>query len=80
MKKMKRKLLYFAGLLLITCTFRACDMIGGNCRICQLVSYNEDGSPISWEDEAEYCDDDLLSIKATLPVTTGGITTKWECY
>lgn len=78
-KMMKRKLLYFAGLILITCTFKACDLLGGSCQRCQLVSY-ENGNAISWEAEAEYCDEDLLGIKAIPPTTTGGVTTQWECY
>jgi hypothetical protein len=76
---MKRKLLYFAGLILITCTFKACDLLGENCQICHLVSY-ENGNLISEENEAEYCNETLLAIKATPPATTGGVTTQWECY
>ena len=78
LKKMKRKLAYAAGLLLVACTFTACDMLGGGCQTCQLVSYENDhlidpGIP------AEYCDDELLAIKATRPSTINGVTTQWEC-
>lgn len=76
---MKRKLLYFAVLILITCTFKACDLLGGDCQTCQLVSY-DNGHAFDWQDEAEYCGDELLTIKATPPTTSGGITTQWECY
>jgi hypothetical protein len=76
--EMKRKLFYAAGLLLIACSFKACDLIGGNCQICQTVSY-ENGNPIAWGPEAEYCDNELITIKATPPTTTGGVTTQWEC-
>jgi hypothetical protein len=53
-------------------------MIGGNCQICQLNSY-ENGNLISSVNEAEYCDDELLAIKNTGPTTVNGVTTKWEC-
>ena len=72
------KLAYTAGLLVIICSFTACDMIGGNCQVCQLNTY-EDEILIATVREAEYCDDELLAIKATPPVTSGGFTTKWEC-
>ena len=78
LKKMKRKLAYFAGLLLVACTFTACDMVGGSCQTCQTVSY-ENGNPIAWGIPADYCDDELVAIKATPPSTTNGVTTQWEC-
>ena len=61
--KMKRKLAYAAGLLLIACTFTACDMLGDNCEICQLVSY-DNGNPYRvGHSETEFCDDELFKIK-----------------
>jgi len=78
LKSMKKKLAYAAGLLVIVCSFTACDMIGGNCQVCQLNSY-EDNILIATVREAEYCDDELLAIKAIPPETSGGVTTKWEC-
>lgn len=75
---MKRKLAYTAAVLLTICSFTACDMIGGNCQICQLNSY-ENGNLISSVNEAEYCDDELLAIKNTGPTTVNGVTTRWEC-
>ena len=77
-KKMKRKLAYTASLLLVACTFTACDMLGGGCQTCQTVSY-ENGNPIDWGTPAEYCDDDLVTIKTTPPTTINGVTTQWEC-
>ena len=77
-KKMKRKLAYAASLLLVACTFTACDMLGGGCQTCQTVSY-ENGNPIDWGTPAEYCDDDLVTIKTTPPTTINGVTTQWEC-
>ena len=77
-KKMKRKLAYAASLLLVACTFTACDMLGGGCQTCQTVSY-ENGNPIDWGTPAEYCDDDLVTIKTTPPTTINGVTKQWEC-
>jgi hypothetical protein len=73
---MKRKLIYIAGVLLVACSFTSCEM--GSCQTCQTVSY-ENGNPIAWGNEAEYCDDDLIAIKAIPPATVGGVTTRWEC-
>jgi len=53
-------------------------MLGGGCQTCQTVSY-ENGNPIDWGTPAEYCDDDLVTIKTTPPTTINGVTTQWEC-
>lgn len=77
---MKRKLVYFAGLVLIACAFTSCEALSGNCQVCALVSRNATtGAWISEESESEFCDEELLGIKAIPPVTTGGVTTGWEC-
>jgi len=76
--KMKRKLFFAASLILIACSFTACELLGGNCEICQRVSY-EGGDIIATGDETEFCDEDLLAIKAIGPTTVGGVTTQWEC-
>jgi hypothetical protein len=76
--KMKRKLAFAAGLLLVACTFTACDMLGGSCQTCQTVSY-ENGNPIASGTPADYCDNDLVTIKRTPPSTVNGVTTQWEC-
>lgn len=76
---MKRKILYAASLLAMTVAFTSCDMLGGNCQICRTVSY-ENGNPIAYGNEAEFCDEELLAIKATPPATVNGVTTQWECY
>ena len=65
--KMKRKLAYAAGLLLVACTFTACDMLGGSCQTCQTVSY-ENGNPIAWGTPADYCDNDLVTIKSNTSI------------
>ena len=48
--KMKRKLAYAAGLIVIAFTFTACEMLGDNCEICQIVSY-ENGNPFLYGPE-----------------------------
>ena len=73
-----KKILYAAAILLITCTFSSCEILGDGCKVCQTVSY-DNGNPIAWGTEGEYCGDDLLAIKAIPPTTAGGVTTYWEC-
>lgn len=43
--------------------------------ICQTVSY-ENGNAFAWGTEAEYCGEELISIKAFTPVN--GVTTVWS--
>ena len=76
--KMKRKLAYAASLLLVACTFTACEIIGDNCEICQIVSY-ENGNPFAYGPESDFCGDDLFKIKTKPPETSGSITTQWVC-
>jgi hypothetical protein len=73
-----KKILYAAALLLITCAFSSCEVLGDGCQVCQTVSY-ENGNPIAWGTEAEYCGQELIAIKAIPPSTVGGVTTYWEC-
>ena len=73
-----RKALYLACVLLMTSFFTSCEMLGDGCQVCQTVSY-ENGNPIAWGTEAEYCDQELIAIKALPPATSGGVTTYWEC-
>lgn len=54
-------------------------MLGDGCQVCQTVSY-ENGNPIAWGTEAEYCDEELIAIKAMTPTTYNGVTTQWECH
>ncbi len=73
-----KKMIYALFLLFVTCAFTSCEMFGDNCQVCQIVTY-ENGNPIKWESEAEYCGQQLITIKASAPVTINGITTRWEC-
>ena len=74
-----KKFLYAAALLIITGSFTSCELLDDGCQICQTVTY-ENGNPIAWGTEAEYCDKELLAIKAIPPSTAGATTTRWECY
>lgn len=78
-KNMKKKIVYAVCLILMVCSLTACEFLGGNCQICQTVSY-ENGNPFAWGLEKEYCGEDLLAVKRTPPYTSGGVTTQWECY
>ena len=73
-----KRILYPFALLLITCSFSSCEILGDGCQVCQTVSY-ENGNALAWGTEAEYCDQDLIAIKAIPPSTVSGVTTVWEC-
>lgn len=76
---MKRFLILAAGFILISISFTSCEGLLGNCKICQQNTYNSSGTLITEGQETEYCDDALLRIEATPPVTVLGVTTKWVC-
>jgi hypothetical protein len=78
MKRIKKKFAYAAGLLLVACSFTACEMLGDNCEICQLVTY-DNGYPSYTGPESEFCGDELLKIKTKPPETSGTVTIQWEC-
>jgi hypothetical protein len=73
-----KKLLYASACLIITCSFNSCEILGDGCQVCRTVSY-ENGNAIAWGTEAEYCGQELISIKAIPPSTVSGVTTYWEC-
>jgi len=75
---MKKKLIYFAGFLLIASSVSSCEGLFQICKTCKYVTY-EGGNVISEGSPVEYCGDDLLVIEATPPVVTGNLTTKYEC-
>jgi hypothetical protein len=77
---MKRKVLYIVSLLIITCTFTACDLLSGDCQVCHFKTYDQASGETTYSDEAEYCGQDLVNMKATQPNTQGGVTTSVECY
>lgn len=76
---MKKKILFVAGLLCMAVSFHSCDELS-NCEICRKVTTdNSTGAIIDESSEAEYCDAELIGIKATPPATVLNKTTKWEC-
>ena len=76
---MKRKILLSAGLVCMMISFHSCDKLG-SCQTCSQNIYDSSsGSLITQGSDAEYCDAELVGIKATPPVTVGGKTTKWVC-
>lgn len=77
---MKRKVLFIISLVLISFTFTACDLIGGDCEICRYASYDQSTGSTTYTGEAEYCGTDLIAMKATKSSTNGSVTTSVECY
>jgi len=74
---MKRKLFLGASFLFIAWAFTSCEALS-DCGFCKNVTY-ENGSVINEGTETEYCGQDLITKKATPPVTVGALTTKVEC-
>ena len=77
---MKRKVIYLISLVVIACTFTACDVISGDCQVCRYKNYDSHTGETTYTDEIEYCGTDLVAMKATKPVTVNGVTTSVECY
>jgi len=76
---MKRKILFAAGLVCMIFSFHSCDELS-NCQVCQQNIYDtSSGTLLTEGSDAEYCDAELVAIKAIGDVTAGGKTTKWEC-
>ena len=74
---MKRKLIFGASFLFIAWAFTSCDALS-DCGFCKNVTY-ENGSVVNEGSETEYCGTDLVTKKATPPVTVGSLTTKVVC-
>jgi hypothetical protein len=76
---MKRKLIYLASVLVITFSFTACELID-DCQTCRYESYDSSTGTTEYMDEADYCGQELIDMKATAPWTYGTVTTKVRCY
>jgi hypothetical protein len=74
---MKRKLILGVSFLFIAWAFTSCEALS-DCGFCKNVTY-ENGTVINEGSETEYCGQELIAKKATLPVTVGSLTTKVEC-
>jgi len=68
------------SLLIIACTFTACDALSGDCQVCRYASYDSANGETTYTDDIEYCGTDLIAMKAIKPVTTNGVTTSVQCY
>jgi hypothetical protein len=75
---MKRKLFYALGFLFLVGAFNSCDSIK-NCKVCSQNTYDSSNNLLTEGSDTEYCDDALIRIQATPPVTVLGVTTKWVC-
>jgi hypothetical protein len=75
---MKRKLWFGAACIVLAFTVTSCEDLGG-CEQCKLVTRSSAGDITSSGAETEYCGADLVTVKATPPVTVGGNTTTYEC-
>ncbi len=76
---MRRKLIFIASVLFITFSFTACDVLG-DCQVCRYESYDSATGTTEYTDEAEYCGEDLIAMKATPSSTDGSVTTRVKCY
>jgi len=76
---MKRKVIYIISLIIIACTFTACEMIGNDCQVCWYETHDSNSNETTYSDEIEYCGTELLAMKATKPVTQGSATTSVRC-
>jgi len=77
---MKRKALFIISVVLISFTFTACDLLGGDCQVCRYKTYDSSSGSTTYSDESEYCGTDLINMKAIDPETSGSQTTSVECY
>ena len=78
---MKKKIFYLAFIFLAISCLSSCEgLLGDACKICSLNTY-ENGVKVSSVNEAEYCDNELLTIQA-IPQEDlgGGLIARWECY
>lgn len=75
---MKRKLIIASGLFLMALSFHSCDQLK-SCQTCQQNTYNSSGDILTEGSPVEYCDAELIKVKAIPPATVGGVTTKYVC-
>jgi hypothetical protein len=76
---MKRKIIYASVFIFMVVAFGSCNSLK-NCNVCSQNTYDSNQTLITAGSETEYCDADLVKIKATPPVTVLGVTTKWVCH
>jgi hypothetical protein len=76
---MKKKLIFASAFVLLAWSVTSCDALLKDCKFCKLVTRDSSGAVVTSGSDTEYCGTDLVTIKATPPVTVGGNTTKYEC-
>ncbi|HNX66474.1 MAG TPA: hypothetical protein PKH02_06290 [Bacteroidales bacterium] len=76
---MKRKVFYIISLIIMACTFTACDMIGNDCQVCWYERYDTSTGETTYTDEIEYCGTELLTMKAMKPETQGTVKISVKC-
>jgi hypothetical protein len=74
---MKRRVLFGAGILLITWSVTSCEKLGG-CKVCQDVTY-ENNVVVFASPEEKYCGADLLIKESTKDVINYNQVIKVEC-
>jgi uncharacterized ferredoxin-like protein len=74
---MKKNLLRAAAFIIIAVSVNSCE--GLNCKTCKKVYYDQSGTFLREDAEAEYCDVELLAIDGkTIDLGALG-SAKWEC-
>ena len=75
---MKRKIIAGIFLTLLATAFTGCEGLLDNCKVCSLNTYENDVLILS-QNEADYCDAELISIQAQSPQYIGNTVILWEC-
>ena len=74
---MKKKILFFAALALITWTITSC-MDDGDCGFCKNVTY-DNGVKTNETGETEYCGENYAAQKTKQDVVIGSLVTTTVC-
>ncbi len=74
----KKQIFLYLFCLSLVCGAVSCESLLGNCKTCQLNTYEGDvlvtqGAP------TEYCDEDLALILAKQDIIDGTYTIRWDC-
>jgi hypothetical protein len=75
---MKRKLLFGAAFLFVAWAATSCETLK-DCKFCKMVTTDSSNGQVQEGFETEYCGAALIAIEAKAPVTTGTLTTKYQC-
>jgi len=75
---MKKKVIYFAALVMIACAATACEILD-DCKVCKTVTTDTSTSQVTEGIEVEYCGAALLAIEAKGVTKIGNLETVYEC-